>query len=656
MENYEYYIFVDDLSGNDNLKDSCKIVVSNNQTGVTLTDSIYWIGNQAIIKGDITITQLPIPTALQLTVDLECPYKGRIDTCSFDVDFDPCCAMISVLDTAVCEVDRIINLPLITSQNFDPNNIARTTWFCTPAPYTNTSRWEACVTSFNFSPLEIQTNFGDFYYYAEVELDELERPCTILRSDTGSVTIAKPLTGCSIRSTNKPYCYNGTTITPKILTVNASLTDDSTIQWFDQNGIIPNATNTTYAPPPLSLPTNFMDCYMDFVYTVKIENACSSNTCSTSIRLYNEEAPKGELFIESNKASQLCSGEDLILKYRERCTDLQGWQWSQSDDGLNYKPIQGAGSINPTWNTNSLYKDTRYRIIKKNGNVCPIDTLDLLVEIQEELSLTQLSFMYDNPCDPSSVTLSIDFNPCQVSCNYDVEWYYNGQLVQLTNHVSSPAMFTFNSSTLHGNYYAIIKDKTCPSQIQQSNTITLDSLYELYILGPCFRCNNNNVSLRGLLFNPPDSVNCSYSWTTLEEGEILTGDSTNTITVGNGGVYILATNCNGCEKRDTFNLLQCGPEGATRSNIDALNYGKINLTIYPNPVVDQLSLLFESSLMENYQVEIYNSEGRLLLVESLQAGTTNHQINTTNLPANLYWIDLKNEYGSIWRERFIKQN
>ena len=77
-----------------------------------------------------------------------------------------------------------------------------------------------------------------------------------------------------------------------------------------------------------------------------------------------------------------------------------------------------------------------------------------------------------------------------------------------------------------------------------------------------------------------------------------------------------------------------------------LNADKLNLSIYPNPVVDQVSISFASTTTQAVNVKVYNMQGAQVMakVYKAQAGTNTLQLtNWSKLPAGDYLIEVSNE-------------
>ena len=644
---YDYQIVLKDFAENGQSKDSCTIEVSSRNPEVRTTSSVAWTNDKATITGGITVDQFPYIPPLELTANLTCSFDNKEIRGRLPVSFELCCAAISVRDTSICLAENRITLPLIPNNRFNTDNIEQTTWYVK----SNTARnWATWSSGEGLFPLEATTKLGNFQYYAEVLLNNKEQPCRVLGSDTALVNITTPIANARIRG-SKEFCYSGSPITPDELYVtNLSKPVPESIQWRDENGDIPGATQINFQPPALSLAANFQGCHKDFRYEVVLRNACGKRSYFAKIRLYNNDAPEGELY--ANKTFPLCPNEDLVLNYDELCADdPKEWTWYESTDSRNYRPIEGAGESNPTWNTNSLHEDTWFRIIKQNG-VCKGDTIDLPVPIKNPLSIRDFSAKYNDPCEPTSVNLSVDIVP--TACEYQVAWFYNCDLIHTSVHRSTTAEFTYTGADLSGNYYVNIINLTCPNIVVATSAITLDPPSELHITGPCFRCNKDTITLTSTVLNVSSKGDCMYTWSSSETGNIVDGQGTSSISVNASGLYTLTADCEGCIRVDSFNILQCG-NGEEGSKIDSNQEAKIAFDIYPNPASQNLFLEIDPLFEKEMTMKLYTLNRQVILERKLPKGIAAHQVNIEQLPNNFYWIEIQQQDKVVWSEKFIKE-
>ncbi len=92
---------------------------------------------------------------------------------------------------------------------------------------------------------------------------------------------------------------------------------------------------------------------------------------------------------------------------------------------------------------------------------------------------------------------------------------------------------------------------------------------------------------------------------------------------------------------------------------ELLNEGEFGLSLYPNPVLDNLSisLVIPEKIPTNLNLEIYNTNGEIVLtriIENLNPGNQILDLELCELPGGLYMIKLegKNNYST---QKFIKR-
>jgi PKD repeat protein len=568
---YDFCVFVKKSNGASS--DSCTFNISNNQTGVTLDiDNIDWYHpDSAKITGSFG-SQRPIPKHLKLDMELSClcPNNDTVK-CQLPVNFiTPCCDSIFLNTQEVCKQEEQLYFSL--NGTIDFANIAQTNWYiqqgtCPTSPFGGTPY----QTSLGYNDLLISPKYfnSDICVYAEIIM--ANGPCTKLTSNLATIEICQPVT-CSLKDT--AYCYFGSPITPKPLTINVNQNGqdcDYSVIWLDDNlDTIQGANGLTYQPPPISFVGPADTCSYQVTYTAIINSVCGASRCSASIRLDNNDAAEGllNLTYPTNTAMPFCPGQDATLVYDPACVgEPPRWAWHMSTDGSNFTALPTAGNQNPVFNTNRLFETTWFRITKQNGVCTILDTTTIKVEVKDSLKINQFSALTIDSCTTNGVNMLVHFSPCtsgtgnSCNCDYNIKWYKNGQVLHTANYSSSPASYNYIDASLNGdysgNYYVVITDNCC-NQTQQSDLVKIDPPMEVIATGPCFQCFNETVTLEGII-NNPTSNNCFYQWYFLQgTSEIpVNNGNTPTIQVAQAGDYIFEVNCGACVLRDTFTLKAC---------------------------------------------------------------------------------------------------
>ncbi|MFK7933109.1 MAG: HYR domain-containing protein, partial [Saprospiraceae bacterium] len=579
---YDFAVTLNSLSGLTNPSQHCTATLTSNASNISLSNvNTIWNGTQVTFTGTATITACDFSNNLALLANINCicPNNNYNLNCSLPVSITaPCCRTLTIENDEFCKIGDSFNVPIKGINNLC--DVQEVRWFIADAPCPPTSWGTPFQVTTSYTPLLLDPAYhnGDICIYAEVTVGDGDGTCKgTITTNTATITLCEPVS-CSIAGQTN-YCYiTGNPITPAPLV--ASITPASpncnySVQWYDDNGAITGATNLTYQPPALSFVSGSKDCYRDFTYTAIITTStadCGSQ-CSYTIRLYNDDSPDGTLTLDPVKNLPLCYGDDATLRYTPECAgEPPLWNWLISTDGSTFTPIATAGTQNPLRNTNRLYQDTWYRIQKKNGS-CPLDELTLKIPINPPLQITAFTANASPLCNPTMVDLSVTFGPNLISpCDYLIEWYKNGQIIHSSNSQGGTANYTYTPSTaaeIAGNYYVKITN-TCCNEMEKSAVVVVDPPCEVAVAGPCFRCNNQIVTLTGIVVNPIVGASCTYQW--YDNNIAITGANSTSLIVQSyqSGPFRFEVTCtkNGttCTKFADFNLKQCGLNNSALAN------------------------------------------------------------------------------------------
>jgi hypothetical protein len=99
-----------------------------------------------------------------------------------------------------------------------------------------------------------------------------------------------------------------------------------------------------------------------------------------------------------------------------------------------------------------------------------------------------------------------------------------------------------------------------------------------------------------------------------------------------------------------FNYVRLVRNADTSIGYNEINFNESNLNIYPNPVVDVLSVKLDKNVTG--VLEIYNSFGQIVLNENIQS-KAHLKINVSNLPLGLYILKINSSDG-ISGGKFLK--
>jgi len=632
---------------------------SVNDTSVNITGTYPNFTISALVD----IVHPPVPDSVLLEINLNCVCgNGNSDGCGITLNVPlPCCKDITVGLQEACRDDSTVVIPISGCDNL--YDVEQMRWYIAEAPCPPDSWGEPFQVTNNCAPLQLSPQFhdGDICVYAEVDMGPAAGPCNTLSSNVSTIKLCGPVS-CKL-SDNQSYCWTGVPVTPDTirLELNPDMPDCMyTIEWFDPEGnLIPSATGQrSYQPPALSFTLSDSTCNQSYAYTVQVSNICSVQSCTTTIRLDNDEAPAGIIKLLPPDLNPICYGGDAIFDYEHECgTGSGGWDWfirpvSEPD----YLPIQTNGSANPFYYTNRLYEDTWVKIEESNG-VCPKDEIEYLLNVTEPMTINSFTAKHSPVCSPTAVDMKVNFSPAAPEgCTYTVNWYRGINLIHTSTHTGTTATHTYTPPTvagLAGNFYCIIESECCPEKVK-SNVEVLQRPLEVYAVGPCFRCNCDTILLFGLALNQVPEFTYEFSW--YNNGVAIPGANDTILVVDpdwDGPFTFEVSYTDGlvdCTLSDTYVLRQCG------SCIleDELNTISLDAVVYPMPTSGLINVEMERPV-EFTLLEVFDAQGRSLLQLDHEPYRQHFTVDLSKLPTGNYYLRGISTDNEILLKRLIKQ-
>jgi len=623
---------------------------------------------------NFSIALTPSPFLSQGCYELTLKGQCGADSCFCKIKF---CPTISpeVRDTAVCRTSTTAYIPLINCPT--ACGVTQVRWFVKPC---SASVWPTTPYQISSGPGCADLLFLPYQYtgeacvevYSEITLDGRCCGTTLLTSNTATVTLCDPVS-CTINNPNPAFCQSGN---PAALQVSfpSAPPCDYTVQWYYQGAAINGATNLSYQPPVLNFPTNLPSsvCFYDHGFSVVLTGPCGPSTCATTIRVYNDNADAGQIDMIPFESQPFCPGEDATLVYSPACAELPSgpppmWTWwSSVSSGSGFNQIPGSGTMDGVINTNKLWQTTWYKVIKQNG-VCPADEIDYQIVVKDALVINNFTAVPD-PCADTQVALTVDFTPSPIAgtdtdtgvpCLYVIDWYLNGNLIHTSTSMFSSVTWTYPSPTpgsgsIAGVYYAVVRDNCCP-QSAQTWPIIIDPTCVPIIIGPCFRCFNDNspITLTGVMVLPPKDPCpdfCTYQWYDGTTGTPIPGATNATYISPTAGIFIFESNCNGCIRTAVHEVVQCG---MCIVSVDDFGLG-VHVKIYPNPTTGDMTVQISPMPLRNGTVKVVDLNGKVLVSEKIPDGQEKHTLSLAHLPTGLYFVQVFENDVLVWIDKIVR--
>lgn len=265
---------------------------------------------------------------------------------------------------------------------------------------------------------------------------------------------------------------------------------------------------------------------------------------------------------------------------------------ANSGTGYTYKWSTGATTQTISVNTAASYIVTVY-----DGTDSAVSTATVL-SVYTAPTATVTPAGPDSICPGSSVTLT-------ASANTSYSWSNQATTQSITVTISGSYLVTVtdaNSCTAASNAVAVVVRAVSTPTITQSG-LTLTS-----------------------------SAGAAYQW--YKDGNILTNDTTGTLTVtANGSYTVHVTDANGCVGTSAATAV-------TGVGINDIN-GNMVVSLYPNPSEGLFTL--ETAGRTNDKYEIYDQVGRAIQQKSISADKM--LIDMSAQPAGVYTLTVK--HGSV---------
>ena len=656
---------------------SCTATIAAAGTGFTLMpdalSSPLSFGSSGTLTGMIQLTSSTLLTSFPVIVTVTCVCAtGVMQTCTYPFSIPAnCCRKITIDDNAFCAEDLTASVPLLGLGVFSSINLVNyyiaSGASCPAFTGAGSPGWTLAQSSTSGLPLSFFPYlFTSDQIWVVAEMTTGDAPCNFLTSNIATISLCKKAT-CTA-GPYQEYCYTGTPITPTMLTAistPASTTPCKVVfeEWIDPTGPT-GISGEFFDPLPLSLPPFFTDCYMDFVYTATVSSKCGIDSCSTTVRLFNNDASPGTLAMNPFEPQPFCPGEDATLQFLDDCTshppDPGVWNWESAPSAIGpWTSVPDCGLMNTLWNTNHLYVDTWYRVTAENG-VCPAKNTTLMIDVRDPFNLTFFSAVpISTPptCEYLGVDFQIDLAGIDATCLATIHIFKNGLEIHSFTTASTSNSWTYIDAALMGDYsgnYWVEVKRSCCGEIIASSITTIEKPSFAVAIGPCTISAGMTGTLVGELKNPKPAVTCVSQWYKLLPGSTpmsIGAPDQNTVMVSDSGTYVYQVICDdSCIYNDTVYLGWCTsacvyiPPFKYSVSTDPELEIEFEFYLYPNPTSGafRVEWLAESTF-ENSQISIYSGLGQRVQWWRIPNGQNFFDVQTHDIPSGIYFVKIESD-------------
>jgi N-acetylneuraminic acid mutarotase len=234
-------------------------------------------------------------------------------------------------------------------------------------------------------------------------------------------------------------------------------------------------------------------------------------------------------------------------------------------------------------------------------------------------------------CDGASVQLN-------VSSNGSIIWYSN-----LTSTTSIAFGSSFSTPTLSTGTYTYYAESASSCAVNGTRTAVIITVNTLPVVSASSSssiiCTGETATLTAIGAN-------TYSWTTGNTSTIIVVSPSVTTNYS-----VVGTDANLCSNSSTLSLIVDPCIGINELH-DYLN----NISIYPNPTSDVISIQIGEDAKENLKVELHDISGKIIRTNSISTGQSNTFLNLRNISAGIYFIKISNGNNNTTRKIVVTKD
>jgi hypothetical protein len=398
---------------------------------------------------------------------------------------------------------------------------------------------------------------------------------------------------------------NGTSVTFTATPTNGG--SSPSYQWKKNGGNVGTNSNT-YTTTTLAN-GDFITCVMTSNLSGVGNNPATSNAITMTV---NNPVTPAVSIVSNDADNSICSGTSVAFTATPTNGGTPSYQWKKNGSNV--------GSNSATYTTTTLANGDIINVVMTSTAACASPTTGT----SNSITMTVI------PSVTPSVSIAGDNTICLDAATTftatptnggtpSYQWKKNGGNVGTNSS-------TFTSSTLaNGDVITCVMTSTatCPSPTTAtSNSLTMTVTT---VTTPTITQNG------GILTSSSATGNQWYL-----DGNLLVGETNQSITVTQSGVYTVQVTINGC----TSNM-SAGNNATV--GIDEANNPYLLVT-FPNPSDGNFMISFNADRNEKYKLELFNEIGQVIVSQEIAGhqGTYQLPVNLVKPAAGVYTLSLTN--------------
>ncbi|MFZ4797170.1 MAG: T9SS type A sorting domain-containing protein [Bacteroidia bacterium] len=422
----------------------------------------------------------------------------------------------------------------------------------------------------------------------------------------------KPLVGYTIN--NAIQCLNGN---------NFLFIDTSSIS----SGIIARKWNFGLGNNDTSAAPNFNRSYLvPQTYSIKLLNTSNTN-CKDSVTKTITVNPNTSVGFTINNSIQCVNGNNFLF----------------SDTS-----IISSGSYTRKWNLGNGISDTSLLVIlNKVYNSVNTYKIKLLTTSNNGCADSATKTIIVNPKPIVGFTINsssqcINGNNFLFTDTSNISTGSINRFFTLNNTETSTNSFINKSFTTIGIYSIKLlqtSDFGCKDSITKNVEVLVNP-----IAGSIAGQNSLLLVATPYIYNLNQQLNHTYQWANPINGNIISGQGTNAITVqwlskGIGLLKVQITNTAGCSDSSMLNVTIGGV------GINQVNNIASNINVYPSPAFAELNVNIENINQLPAQLVITDILGKEVMKQTINAKNFNEVLNISQLNNGVYILNISNANG-----------